>query len=153
MFNLIVCVLLCLSAGSLGSIATMASVQSWYPSLNKPDWTPPAAWFGPVWTILYILMGIALWLIWESDSGPARTQAIWIFGVQLILNSIWSFLFFGLKSPLFGLVGIILLDVAVLLTIWKFMQIRVPAGLLLIPYLAWILFASVLNFSIFQMNQ
>jgi translocator protein len=159
-FMLLASIMVCLGVGSLGSIFTSSSVSSWYPTLIKPSFNPPGWIFGPVWTILYILMGIALYLIWTNNITKKRKKVdekiinmaiIWFF-IQLGLNFLWSIMFFGLHSPLLGLINIILLDIAVIITKYKFYQINKTSCYLLLPYLLWITFATVLNFALWYLN-
>lgn len=141
----------CQFAGIIGSIFTASTVSSWYPTLIKPNFSPPAWLFGPVWVLLYFLMGISLYLIWQNKAKDNKKSLI-IFGIQLILNVFWSFLFFGLKSPLYGLIDILLLLAAIILTIAFSFKISSYAAILLIPYLAWVFFATILNYSIMSLN-
>ncbi len=140
-----------LLVGFAGSFATISSVGSWYAGLSLPSWRPPNALFGPVWTTLYVLMGVAAWRVRRAgipwDSVPFRLY----FG-QLLLNLAWSFLFFGLRSPLAGLVDILLLLLLIAATAVSFGRIDRWAAILFLPYLAWVAFASVLNFAIWRMN-
>jgi tryptophan-rich sensory protein len=149
-FNLskfIFCILITEGAGIIGSIATFSSVKTWYlNSLIKPSFNPPSWLFAPVWTFLFFLMGVALYLVWTK-----KNNLFW-FWVQLLLNILWSFLFFGLHSPLFALFEIVLLWFAILITIIKFWSFNKNAGILLLPYLVWVSFASFLNFSIARLN-
>lgn len=142
--------LVCLIVGFGAGFATQSSVSDWYPTLVKPSWNPPNWIFAPVWTTLYILMAIAGWLIWRhgTDLKPALT----LFFLQLALNFAWSFLFFGARSPLLGLAGIVPLLLLVAITTFAFWRITRPAGLLFVPYLAWVTFATVLNIAIWQLN-
>ncbi|MCB1377601.1 MAG: tryptophan-rich sensory protein [Alphaproteobacteria bacterium] len=143
-------ILLCLAVGGLGGWVTAQSVVDWYPTLIKPSWNPPNWIFGPVWTTLYVLMAIAAWLVWR---GGGRTGgAMVLFFSQLALNFAWSFLFFGARSPWLGLVDIAMLWVALLLTAIAFFQRSRLAGTLMLPYLAWVSFAAVLNFAIWRLN-
>jgi tryptophan-rich sensory protein len=138
----------------MGSIFTKRAILSWYASLKRPFFTPPDWVFAPVWIILYILMGVAAILIWRKDFHQKQTRsALVLFGVQWILNALWSFLFFRLRSPFAGLIEISILSVAVLLTIQSFLQVSRIAGLLLIPYFLWVAFASGLNLSIWVLNR
>lgn len=141
----------CQFAGIIGSIFTASTVSSWYPTLIKPNFSPPAWLFGPVWVLLYFLMGISLYLIWQNKAKDNKKSLI-IFGIQLTLNVFWSFLFFGLKSPLYGLIDILLLLAAIILTIAFSFKISSYAAILLIPYLAWVFFATILNYSIMSLN-
>lgn len=140
---------ICLLVGALGGLATAKSVVEWYPTLNKPSWTPPSWVFGPVWTLLYIMMGIAAWLVWRK--GDAKGALILFFG-QLLFNLAWSVLFFGARSPVLGLVDIAFLWLAVAATIFAFALKSRPAAFLLVPYLAWVSFASALNLAIVMLN-
>lgn len=142
-------IVLCLAVGALGGWITAPAVVEWYPTLNKPSFNPPNWIFAPVWTTLYIFMAIAAWLVWQKPNSKA---ALVLFFAQLALNCAWSFLFFGARSPWLGLVGIAMLWVALLATVIVFFQRSKPAGMLMLPYLAWVSFASLLNFSIWQLN-
>jgi translocator protein len=146
-------VVICLLAGVIGSFFTMPNIATWYASLNKPWFTPPPWVFGPVWTTLYILMGISLFLVlregWERKDVHIGTA---IFGIQLVLNILWSYLFFGLQSPLYGLIGIAALWIAILVTIIWFFRISRPAAILLIPYIIWVSIASALNYGVYVLN-
>jgi translocator protein len=148
---LIVCIAVCQMAGVLGSIFTMSSIPTWYAALSMPSFTPPNWLFGPVWVTLFTLMGISLYMVAKKGIEKNMT-ALMIFGVQLFLNFIWNVLFFGLQSPLYGLVGIVALWLLILLTIVKFYKISKKAGLILIPYIAWVSIATALNYSIFVLN-
>ncbi len=146
-------IILCLAVGGLGIWATSQSVVEWYPTLNKPSWNPPSWIFGPVWTTLYVLMGVAAWLVWRQDTRFSGVRAALIlFAVQLALNSLWSFLFFKFHNPGLALVDIIALLITLALTTWAFFNHSKPAGLLMLPYLAWVTFATFLNFTIWQLN-
>jgi tryptophan-rich sensory protein len=139
--------------GALGSLPTARAIPTWYRALDKPGWNPPNAVFGPVWTTLYALMGIALVLVRRSDA-PQRVvdRAEAVFGLQLALNLAWSFVFFGGRD-LRGAVAVIgALWIAILATIVQFWGIRRAAGLLLVPYLGWVSFASLLNAEIARRN-
>ncbi|WP_194775466.1 TspO/MBR family protein [Pararhodonellum marinum] len=135
----------------LGALATFSSVETWYPSLNKPFFTPPSWLFGPVWTILYLAMGLAVWLIWNSNH-PLKKSALIAFWIQLALNALWSPAFFGLQSPILGLVIIIPLWIAILICIRLFYPIKRWAAFIMIPYLLWISFALALNAAIWFLN-
>jgi benzodiazapine receptor len=149
--KLIYSLIICLAAGAIGSLFTSSSIPTWYAALNKPFFNPPNWLFGPVWTLLYVLMGISLYLVWSRGFKKNKDAITWFF-VQLILNTLWSILFFGLKSPLSAFIEIILLWIAILVTLIKFHKISKNSAYLLIPYLAWVSFAAVLNFSIFYLN-
>ena len=144
---------ICLLAGVLGSVFTTPAIPTWYATLIKPSFAPPNWLFFPVWTALFIMMGISLFLVWQKGLENVQIKiAISIFGVQLILNVIWSAAFFGLRSPLAGLIEICILWIFILVTILKFMKISKTAGLLLIPYIFWVSFAAVINFFIWRLN-
>jgi tryptophan-rich sensory protein len=149
-FKLLVCVAVCLAVGGLGSLWTSAGVKSWYPSLVKPAFTPPGWLFGPVWTGLYVLMGVAAALVWQKVGWNA---ALGLFVAQLVLNALWSLLFFRLQSPLLGLIGIVALWAVLLAAVIAFARIERVAGWLLVPYLLWVSFAAVLNAAIFWLNR
>lgn len=141
-------------AGAIGSLFTMSSVNTWYAALEKPTLTPPNWLFGPVWITLYVLMGIALFLIWKQDTRRKNVQqALSLFSLQLIANATWSILFFGLQSPLCGLVNIILLLALIVATIISFWKLSKPAAYLLVPYLLWVSYATYLNAAIFLLNR
>jgi len=151
--RLIASLAVCYAASGIGALATGPAVQTWYPTLAKPAFNPPNWLFAPVWTVLYTLMGIALFLIWRQISmEPGVRSAIAIFGVQLAFNVLWSVIFFGLQSPLAGLVVILILWVAILFTIISFFRFSTVAGVLLIPYILWVSFAAILNYSIWRLN-
>lgn len=151
--NLAAAIILCLVLGSLGSLVTITGPGSWYSLLAKPAFQPPAWVFGPVWTLLFILMGIALWLVWDLGTDrPGVRSAMVVFGIQFALNIAWSFLFFGLKSPALGLLDILVLWWLILATIVTFYRLRPSAGYLLIPYFVWVSFATVLNAAVYLLN-
>lgn len=152
--SLVGSILLCQAVGVLGLLATRSSLRSWYPRLKKPSFQPPPAVFGPVWTTLYTLMGIAAYLVRRRESGGGRRgSALSAFRAQLVLNGLWSTLFFGLRSPAAGLADIAALWVVLAVTVVRFFRVSRLAGLLLIPYLLWTSFAAVLNFSIWRLNR
>lgn len=129
----------------IGSIWTKETVSTWYPTLAKPSWTPPDWVFGPVWSCLYIMIAISGWLIYRAKHSHKRSIALILYGSQLALNFMWSFLFFSLQSPILGLIDIVLLCLFISLTIIKTWPVRPLASLLLIPYLVWVLYATSLN--------
>ncbi len=153
-FKLVFAVLVCQAAGLIGSIFTRSSLSDWYPALIKPRFTPPGWVFAPVWVSLYLVIGVAAFLVWRRglDRLDVR-KALSFFALQLALNVCWSVFFFGLKSPLAGLIDIVLLSIAVLLTIRSFLPVSYPAALLLIPYFVWIAFATGLNLTIWYINR
>ncbi len=149
--KILVFIILCELIGAIGTIATSPNIPTWYASLSKPAFNPPNWVFGPVWTILYALMGISAYLIYKSRN-KGKNAALIVFAAQLFLNVLWSFAFFGAKSPLYGLVVIVLLWAAIVFTILKFRAISKTAAYLLIPYLLWASFAAVLNYSVWTLN-
>ncbi len=144
-------ILVALLVGALGSLFTTSSIQNWYATLAKPSFNPPAWLFAPVWTILYVLMGISFWMIWTSRS-KEKNRAMGLFVVQLVLNGIWSPVFFGAHSIGGALALIVLLWAAIVLTILIFKKISKPAAWLLVPYILWVSFAMLLNFAIWRLN-
>lgn len=152
LIKLAVSLLVCLLAGLLGSIFTAPAIPVWYQALEKPFFTPPAWLFAPVWTLLFIMMGVSLYLAWLKSRKDQVRTTLGIFSVQLVLNILWSAAFFGLRSPLAGLIDITLLWISILLTIWVFSKISRTAGLLLVPYIVWVSFAAALNFAIWWLN-
>lgn len=151
--RLAACVVICLGAGFAGSFFTRASVSTWFRELRKPAFNPPDWLFGPVWTVLYIMMGVALFLvIREGFKTPGVRAAVAVFAVQLVLNITWSALFFGLKSPGAAFAEIVVLWAAIAATIALFKPISTAAAVLLIPYILWVTFAAALNFAIWRLN-
>jgi tryptophan-rich sensory protein len=153
LIKLIASIIICQAAGFIGSLFTTPAIPNWYAALEKPSFTPPGVVFGPVWTALYLMMGISLFLVWKSAGNARRRRtALAVFVLQLILNTLWSILFFGLRSPLAGLLDIAALWVMILLTILLFWRISKTAAWLLVPYLLWVSFATLLNASILALN-
>ncbi len=147
------CVVVVELAGIVGSLFTIPSIPTWYATLQKPLLSPPSWVFGPVWTALYFLMGVSLFLVLRKGVKERRVkEAALIFCIQLGLNVLWSLLFFGLHSPILALIDIIALWFSIGWTIVVFYKLSRPAGLLLIPYLAWVSFASYLNYAIWIIN-
>jgi translocator protein len=140
-----------LLAGGIGTIFTSPSIPTWYAALNKPALNPPGWVFGPVWTVLYIMMGIAFYLIWTSKSKSKKTSVI-LYVTQLGLNTLWSIIFFGLHWPMGAFIVIILLLGTIIATKISFLKISKTAGSLLIPYLLWVSFASYLNLMLWMLN-
>ncbi len=152
-FAFVVCLAIPQLAGLIGAVFTSARIPTWYADLARPELAPPNWIFGPVWTALFLLMGIALFLVWkEGQRGEWVTGAFAIFGVQLVFNTLWSVLFFGLQSPGLALIEIGVLWLAILINIFAFYGVSRTAGVLLIPYLAWVSFASYLNYAIWTLN-
>jgi len=133
-------------------VFTVSSVKGWYTTLVKPAWNPPSWLFAPVWTILYTLMGIASYLIWRKSNMPGAKTAFAFYGAQLVLNALWSILFFGLKQPGWAFAEIIVLLIFIIITTILFWRIRPLAGALMIPYITWVSFASFLNFTLWRLN-
>lgn len=152
-FSLFIFIILCVFVELFASYWTGQTVSTWYPTLNKPVWNPPAWVFAPVWTILYVMLAISGWLMYEAAPSRQRTVALAFYGVQLILNFIWSFFFFSLQSPFLGLIDILLLLLFVVLTIISAWTVRPLAALLLLPYVLWVLYATTLNLGIWLLNE
>lgn len=151
--RIVLAIAICLLIGFLGAMATASSVSSWYTTLNKPFFTPPNWLFGPVWTVLYVMMGWAAGLIWSRGFHHLWVKsALYAFGIQLLLNGSWSIVFFGLRSPVWALVIIVLLAVMIIVTMRQFRVVNKTAAWLLAPYLAWVTFASALNLAIVVLN-
>ena len=142
-------------AGLGGLLFTDTGESSWYQGLTKPSWNPPGWVFGPVWTTLYILMGIAFYLVWKSETTSRETKkaaiAFWI--IQLVLNFFWTIIFFGAQSPFYAFIEIVVLWLSILVTIILFARINKLAAWLMVPYILWVSFASVLTYTIYQLNQ
>ncbi len=152
-FKLIIAIGVSELAGIIGSVFTISAIPNWYAGLVKPALNPPAWVFGPAWTTLYALMGIAAFLIWRMGWERKEVKmALGVFGTQLFLNAIWSIIFFGLQNPGWALVDIVLLWLAIVWTMVVFYKISRPAAYLLVPYLLWVSFASYLNYSIWMLN-
>jgi tryptophan-rich sensory protein len=149
-----IAVAICLGIGYGSGLVTQSSITTWYPTLNKPFFNPPNWLFAPVWTILYVMMGVSAGLVWSKmESVPVLVKkALWVFVIQLILNALWSFLFFGLQNPFLALAEILLLWVMIFETIKVFKPVDVLASKLLIPYLLWVSFATILNGAIWWLN-
>lgn len=151
--KLLISVVISLSAGFIGSIFTNPNIETWYATIKKPTIAPPNWVFAPVWTILFLLMGIAAYLVWRQGwSNPQVRTAVVIFLIHLIVNILWSAVFFGLRAPMAAFFVIIALWLLILVIIILFANITVTAGILLIPYLLWVSFASVLNFMLWRLN-
>lgn len=150
--SLLVFLAICFSVAAAGAVLTNTSVSSWYLTINKPSWTPPNWLFGPVWTSLYFMMALAVWLIW-CKVGSLKKLPLVLFGLQLFLNLIWSGLFFTLQNPKIAFIEIVFLWLSILATLISFWRIRIVAGLLLLPYILWVGYAAMLNFTIWRMNQ
>jgi benzodiazapine receptor len=152
--KLVLFVVFCEMAGVVGAFFTISSIPTWYAGLRKPEIAPPNWVFAPVWTTLYGLMGVSLFLIWSKTRGKGFGRlAIAVFITQLVLNVLWSYLFFGLQSPFLGVVEITILWFAIAATVTFFFRISRTAGLILLPYLCWVSLAAYLNFMIFILNK
>lgn len=144
---------LCLLAGTMGGMVTAQSIDDWYPLITKPSWNPPSWVFAPVWTTLYILMAVAAWLVWRQGALFSGVKlALILFFVQLALNALWPFVFFGAHEIGLAFLNIALLWAVLALTVWAFFSVSTWAGILLMPYLAWVSFAGFLNYTIWQLN-
>ena len=153
LFKLIVSIILPLALGAIAGMFTSQSVPEWYATLNRPSFNPPNWIFGPVWTTLYILMGISLFLIWKQDMSKARNLAILVFMLQLLLNFGWSFIFFYFNRIGFALIEIVLLWINIVVMLVLFYKIKPIASYINIPYLLWVTFATVLNGSYYFLNR
>ena len=151
-FHLAICIVICILAGIIGSLFTNKNIPTWYTTINKPSFNPPNWVFAPVWTTLYVLMGISLFLVWNRRDSMNITPALFFFITQLILNALWSYIFFGMKLIFFGFVEICILWIFILLSIISFSGISLTASILLVQYLLWVSYASVLNYYIFKLN-
>lgn len=138
--------------GLLGSVATASSVKTWYLTINKPPFTPPNWLFGPVWTLLFILMGISFYIVWNKSYSTNTRFAFFAFFIQLVLNLLWSVFFFGLRNPWLAFFEIVFLWLLIIINIRLFYRLSKVSGYLLIPYLLWVSFASILNLSIAILN-
>lgn len=150
-FMLLACIVLCEATGIVSALLAGSFRTSWFENLAKPSWFPPTAVFGPVWTILYPLMGISLWLVWKQNNASKLTAEL-IFATQLFLNFWWSIIFFRFHALGVAYAEILVMIVMVVLTMVRFWKISRTAMWLMVPYLGWIIFASFLNLSIWQMN-
>ncbi len=150
--GLAVFIVACLGAGGLGAIATTPEIEGWYKTIEKPSWNPPDYVFGPVWTTLYVMMAVAAWLIWKPEGYQAAAMPLTLFAIQLALNIAWSWIFFGAHRPGFASAEIVILWLAILATTVAFFKRSQLAGWLMAPYLAWVSFACVLNFTIWRLN-
>ena len=151
--KLIIAIAIPIAEGATSGFFTATGTESWYQTINKPTWNPPGWVFGPVWTTLYIMMGVALFIIWKSSvNDNLKRTAITLFAVQLVLNFFWSFIFFDQQQPGWALVEIIMLWIFILLTIFSFARVNKTAAWLLVPYISWVSFATILNYTIWKLN-
>lgn len=153
--KIVIALFICLMVGYSASMVTRPSVESWYPTIIKPSFNPPNWIFMPVWTTLYIFMAVAAGLVWDKikEQNEEVKKALGFFLIQLTLNAIWSYIFFGLKNPMLALIEIALLWLMIYETYLKFLKINKTAGYLLIPYMVWVAFAGILNASIWWLNK
>ena len=153
-WKLFIAILICEGTGIISGLIANTGMNPWFDTLNKPWWNPPAYLFAPVWTLLYLLMGISLWLIWKSNTpAPQKINLIILFALQLFLNFWWSIIFFKFHSPSLALLNIILMLILILLTIINFSKFSKAAAWLLVPYIAWVSFATILNYTIWILNK
>lgn len=152
--RLVISLALPLAVGATSGFFTITGVESWYSTIQKPSWNPPSGVFGPVWTTLYVMMGIALFLVWRSQPGGAgKKRALYFFAAQLTLNFFWSFIFFYLQEPGWAFAEIVILWLLILATIFSFSRVSRAAAWLLVPYISWVSFAAILNYTIWQLNR
>jgi len=154
-FKILIMVATCVGVGFISSLVTQDGVTTWYPTLVKPVFNPPNAVFGPVWTVLYVMMGLAAGLVWGRIGEQPETvkKGLGFFAAQLALNALWSYLFFGLHNPLLALIEIAILWIMIYETFLQFNKVNKTAGYLFIPYILWVTFAAVLNASIWWLNR
>ena len=150
--GLVVSLVICFAAAGIGGAVTTPKIGTWYATLAKPSWNPPNWIFGPVWSALYFCMAIAAWLVWRQGGFSVAAVPLTLFGVQLALNVFWSCIFFGLRSPGLAFLEVLVLWAAIGATTVTFWQRSMVAGILFVPYLAWVSFASVLNCVIWRLN-
>lgn len=153
-WKLITAIAICEGTGILSGFLANAGMNPWFDSINKPSWNPPSWVFAPVWATLYLLMGISLWLIWKMNADQSvKLKALLFFAAQLFLNFWWSIIFFKFHSPALAFLDIVLLIIFILITIFKFAELSRLAAWLLVPYIAWVSFASILNYAIWSLNR
>ena len=150
--GLLVAIVVCFAAAGIGSLATVGAIPTWYAALHKPSWNPPNWIFGPVWSLLYLMMAVAAWQVWRTAGWSGARLALGLFASQLVLNVGWSVVFFGLERPGWAFVEIVGLWCTILATLLLFRPISPVAALLLVPYLLWVTFASALNFAVWRLN-
>ncbi len=150
--KLVTAISLTVILGAVGGLVTSPEIPTWYAGLTKPSFNPPNWLFGPVWTTLYVLMGISCYLVWKHSASPDRNRALFVFVVQFALNFCWSFIFFGMHETGWALVEMMVLWVAILITIFSFAKFSKTAAWLLVPYISWVSFAMLLNGAIWRLN-
>lgn len=152
-WKLAICILICQFTGIISGLLTTTQNNVWFNTIVKPSWNPPGYLFGPVWTVLYLLMAISLWIVWKSDSNESMKQeAMLFFAAQLFLNFWWTILFFKFHSPLWAFVDILIMIVIIFITIFRFSEISKTAAWLLVPYISWVCFAALLNYNLWKLN-
>lgn len=152
-WKLVVAIVICETTGIVSGLLTNTKNNLWFDSIQKPSWNPPGYLFGPVWTILFFLMGISLWIVWKSNSSPyQKFNACLFFATQLLFNFWWTIIFFKFQSPIWAFAEIMVLWLLILLTIFKFAQISKTASWLLVPYISWVTFAALLNYNLWILN-
>ena len=152
LIGLVVFLVVCFTAAGIGGVVTTPKIGTWYAPMVKPSWNPPNWIFGPVWSALYFCMAVAAWLVWRQEGLVAAKLPLTLFGIQLVLNVLWSCIFFRIERPGFAFIEVLLLWAAITGTMVTFWERSMIAGLLFVPYLAWVSFASVLNFTIWRLN-
>lgn len=149
-----ICILICQATGIVSGLLTNTQNNIWFNTIIKPSWNPPGYLFGPVWTILYLMMAISLWIIWKSNAQETeKFNACLIFAMQLFLNFWWTILFFKFQSPLCAFVEILFMICLIVITIYKFSAISKKAAWLLVPYISWVCFATILNYKLWVLNK
>ncbi|WP_309609962.1 TspO/MBR family protein [Flavobacterium sp.] len=152
-WKLFICIVICQAIGIISGLIAATNNNVWFESLQKPSWNPPGYLFGPVWTFLYLLMSISLWIVWKSNMNEKiKDQATLIFALQLFLNFWWSILFFKFQSPLFAFIDIIFMIILIFISISRFSKFSKLAAWLLVPYISWVCFAAILNYKIMVLN-
>ncbi|MFO7903477.1 MAG: TspO/MBR family protein [Planctomycetota bacterium] len=149
---MIVFFVICFAAAGIGSAVTTPQIDGWYANLAKPSWNPPNWIFAPVWTALYLAMAVAAWLVWRQDGIAGAKVPLALFGIQLALNTLWSCIFFGLENPGLAFAEVLLLWAAIAVAMVTFWSRSKVAGALFVPYLAWVTFAALLNFTVWRLN-
>ena len=149
--SLVAWLALCMAAGAVGAVAS-ANARDFYTELSRPAWAPPGWIFGPMWTTLYVLMGISAWLVWRERHQASARTGLWLFVIQLAVNSLWTWLFFAWRTGVGALAGIIVLALLIIATMAAFARVKRVAAVLLVPYLIWVLFATALTVSVWRLN-
>lgn len=153
-WKLVICIIICEGTGIISGLLTNTQNNIWYNAIIKPSWNPPGYIFGPVWTVLYLLMAISLWIIWKSDAlENQKMLACVLFAAQLFLNFWWTILFFQFHSPVIAFAEILVMIVFILFTIIRFSKISKTAAWLLVPYISWVSFAAILNYTLWDLNK